>query len=246
MAPQVPSPISRNSHQASVIDVPDEEEPGAQISTPNTMPPDGPRSTAQTMVSSLLHYRRSFVPIASRVGIGGAYVPAPTPTGSSITAHNVNILRTVSTNANSSSPSITQNNLQFETLQMFNNSSHNTFTNPTITNPARDSNSYSYSFHGPVNVHPELINWQTILRTWAALQGLESTPPVPFSALQGSVSPRPRIDADALGRGDRPEAPTMGTNWNSRFRRFVSWGVSRIQDTNDLIGPSNSFFFFGD
>ncbi|THU86635.1 hypothetical protein K435DRAFT_922317 [Dendrothele bispora CBS 962.96] len=229
-----PSTISRrvrNSQRASVTDFPDEAEPAVQLSTPSTMPLDGLRRTA---AFSLSRYRRSPLPVASRIGIKGASVPALTPTGTSITAHNANanILRTVSTNANSLSPSITQNNLQFiETLQVLNNSSNNTFSNPIITTSARDSNSYSYSFYGPssfygpttLNVHPDFIN-QLMLRTQSAgLRGLDSTAPsVSNSDLQGSVSLRPWIDADTLERGDGIEAPTMGMNRNSRLRSFIN------------------------
>ncbi|THV00949.1 hypothetical protein K435DRAFT_793690 [Dendrothele bispora CBS 962.96] len=231
---------ARHSHRASVIDVPDEAEPVVQSSNRNTMPLDGSlrSTTAQATAFSLSRHRRSPPPIASRVGIEGdsASAPAPTPTGASITAHNANILRTVSTSANSLSPSITQNNLQFiETLQMFNHSSNNTFSNPTITTPGRDSN--SYSFYGPttLTVHPDLIN--QILRTQpTGLRGLDSAHLVSFSGLQGPISLGPWVDADALERGDGPEAPTMmGTNQNSRFRRFINRDVFRAQDTNNLV-----------
>ncbi|THV05899.1 hypothetical protein K435DRAFT_960926 [Dendrothele bispora CBS 962.96] len=241
MAPQVPPTISHNSHQASVIDVPDEAEPVVQISTRNTMPLDGLHSTAQTTASSLLRHRRSLLPIASRVGIGGVFVPAPTPTGTSITAHNANILRTVSTSANSLSPNITQNNLQFtETLQMFNRSWNNTFNDTTFTSPARDS----YSFSGPVTlvVDPDLIS--QMLRTQSTgPQGLDSTPrgPITISDLGGPVSVRPRIDANSLDGGDGLEALTTGANRN-RLRRLINGGVFRTQDTNDLIGPDPFFF----
>ncbi|THV06918.1 hypothetical protein K435DRAFT_848599 [Dendrothele bispora CBS 962.96] len=238
---------ARHSRRASVIDVPDEVEPVVQLSNRNTTPLDGLRRTTLT-TASLSRHRCSPPPIASRVGIEGASAsaltptPTPTPTGNSISAHNANILRTVSTSANSLSSSITQNNLQFiETLQMFNNSSNNTFNNPTITTPGRDSNSYSFygttSFYGPttLNVHPDFIN-QVMLRTQlAGLRGLDSAPPVSFSDLQGSVSPRPWIDADALERGDGLEAPTMGANRNSRLGRFINRDVFRTQDTNNLI-----------
>ncbi|THU98115.1 hypothetical protein K435DRAFT_856939 [Dendrothele bispora CBS 962.96] len=232
-----PSTISRrvrNSQRASVIDVPDEAEPVARLSTPNTMPLDRLRRTAQATASSFSRHRRSSPPIV-RVGIegGSASVPTPTPTGNSITAHNANILRTVSTSANSLNPSITQNNFQFiDTLQMFNHSSHNTFSNSTFTTPGKDSN--SYSFYGPttLNVHPDFIN-QVMLRTQSAgLRGLDST--LSFSDLQGSVSPRPWVDADALERGDGLEAPTMGMN-RSRLGRFINRDVFRTQDTNNLL-----------
>ncbi|THV00957.1 hypothetical protein K435DRAFT_963755 [Dendrothele bispora CBS 962.96] len=217
MTPQVPSPISRNSHQASVIDVPDEEEPVAQMSTRNIIVPlAGLHSTAQTTASVLRHRHSSPLIASTRVGIEGVSASAHTPTRTSTTAHN---LRTV-----------------------FTNSSNNTFTNPIITTSARDSN--SYEINGPVtfNVHDPDFSSRVMLRNHPTeLRGFDSTPPVSFSDPQGSVSLRPWIDADALDRGGRPEAPT--TRANSRFSKFVSWGVSRIQDTNDLIGPSNSFFF---
>ncbi|THV00953.1 hypothetical protein K435DRAFT_425051 [Dendrothele bispora CBS 962.96] len=249
---------ARHSHQASVIDVPDEAEPVIQLSNRNTMPLDGSlrRTTAlsQATASSLSRHRRSPPPIASKVGIEGASVSAPTPTltRASITAHNGNILRTVSTSANSLSPSITQNNLQFiETLQMFNHSSNNTFSNPTITTPGRDSNSNSYSFYGPttLNVHPNFID-QVMLRTQPSQpigSGLDSMPPVSFSSLRVPVDVRPWVDADALERGDGLEAPTMGTN-RSRLERFINRDVFRTQDTNNLVivvpqGAFNSFFF---
>ncbi|THV00943.1 hypothetical protein K435DRAFT_963750 [Dendrothele bispora CBS 962.96] len=238
----------RHSHRASVIDVPDEAEPVVQSSNRNTMPLDDLHRT--TTASSLSCHRRSPPPIASR--IEGASVPALTPTGTSITAHNANILRTVSTNANSLSLNITQNNVQFETLQMFNHSSHNTFSNSTFTTPGRDSNSFygPTSFYGPstFNVHPDFIN-QVMLRIQpAGLRGLDSTPPVSLSDLQVPVSLRPWIDADALERGDGIEAPTMGVNRNSRLRRLINRDVSRTQDTNNLVivvsrGAFNSFFF---
>ncbi|THU86622.1 hypothetical protein K435DRAFT_922296 [Dendrothele bispora CBS 962.96] len=214
--------------------VPDEAEPVVQLSNRNTMPLDRSlrRATAQATDFSLSRHRRSPPPIASRVGIKGA--SAPTPTGASITAHNANILCTVSTNANSLSPSITQNNLQFiETLQVLNNSSNNTFTNPIITTSARDSN--SYSFYGPttLNVHPDFIN-QIMLRTQPTGSGLDSTPPVLFSGFQLPVNVRPWVDADALERGDGLEGPTMGTNWN-RLRRFINEDIFRTQDTNNLV-----------
>ncbi|THU86638.1 hypothetical protein K435DRAFT_970199 [Dendrothele bispora CBS 962.96] len=199
------------------------------------MPLDDLRRTTLTAASSLSRHRRSPPPIASRVGIeASAYAPAPIPTGTSITAHNANILRTVSTSANSLSPSITQNNFQFiETLQVLNNSSNNTFTNPIITTSARDSN--SYSFYGPTtfNVHPDFIN-QVMLRTQPTGSGLDSTPPVLFSGLQAPVSLRPWVDADALERGDGLEALTMGANRN-RLGRFINRGVFRTQGTNNLV-----------
>ncbi|THV06365.1 hypothetical protein K435DRAFT_849160 [Dendrothele bispora CBS 962.96] len=233
--PSMISRRARRSHWASVIDVPDEAEPVAQLSTPNAMPLDGLRSMAQTTASSLSRHRRSPSPIASRVGIEGASVSTPTPTGTSITAHNANILRTVSTNTNSSNASVTQNNLQFiETLQMFNNSSHNTFTDTTFTSPARDSN--SYLFYGPATftVHPDFIN-QVMLRTSThptGLRGLDSTPSVSISDPQVPVGPRSWVDADALERGGGPvEAPAlMGTNQN---RRFINGNVFRAPDTNN-------------
>ncbi|THV00955.1 hypothetical protein K435DRAFT_793694 [Dendrothele bispora CBS 962.96] len=180
---------TQSSQRASVMDVPDEAEPAVRLSTSNTIPFDGLRRTAQATAFSLSSHRRSPPPIASRVGIEGASAsaPTPTPTVSSITAHDASILRTVSTNANSLSPSMTQNNLQFiETLQVLNNSSNNTFTNPIITTSARDSN--SYSFYGPttLNVHPDFIN-QVMLRTQPTESGLDSTPRVSFSDLQGST-----------------------------------------------------------
>ncbi|THU84363.1 hypothetical protein K435DRAFT_870349 [Dendrothele bispora CBS 962.96] len=224
---------ARHSHRASVMDVPNEAEPVVQSSNRNTMPLDGLRRTTLTMASSLERHRRS--PPARRVGIervsASAPTPTPTPTGNSITAHNSNILRTVSTSANSLSPSITQNNLQFiETLQVLNNSSNNTFTNPIIPTSARDY----YSFHGPVTltVHPDLIN--QILRTQPIeLRGLDSSPS--FSDLQGSVSPRPWVDADALERGDGLETPTIGMNRNSRLGRFINRDVFRAHDTSNLV-----------
>ncbi|THU86639.1 hypothetical protein K435DRAFT_362891 [Dendrothele bispora CBS 962.96] len=231
-----PSTISRrarHSHRASVTDVPDEAEPVVQLPTPNTIPLDDLRNMARA-AASLSHHRRSPSPILSRVGIEGASIPALTSTGTSITAHNANILRTVSTNANSLNPSVTQNNFQFiETLQMFNHSSNNTFNDTTFTSPARDY----YSFHGPVTltVHPDFIN-QVMLRTQpTGLRGLDSAHPVSFSGLQGPISLRPWVDADALERGDGLETPTIGMNRNSRLRRLINRDVFRAQDTNNLV-----------
>ncbi|THU75640.1 hypothetical protein K435DRAFT_880433 [Dendrothele bispora CBS 962.96] len=65
--------------------------------------------------------------------------------------------------------------------------------------------------------------------------GLDSTPPVSFSGLQVPVSVRPWMDADALERGDGIEAPTMGTNRNSRLRSFINRDVFRAEDTNNLV-----------
>ncbi|THU86641.1 hypothetical protein K435DRAFT_362907 [Dendrothele bispora CBS 962.96] len=225
-----PSTISRrvgNSQRAFVTDVPDEAEPVVQLSTPSTMPLDGLRRTAQATASSLSRHRRSPPPIASRVGIEGASVPSPARAGTSVTAHNINILRT-----------------------MFNNCSNNTFNNPIITTPARDSNSYEIHANGNVTfmVHDPDFSNRVMLRSQPTeLRGLDSTPPVSLSDLQGSVSVRPWIDADALERGDGlVEAPTMGANRNSRFERFINRDVFRAQDTNRIVVPRgafNSFFF---
>ncbi|THV00880.1 hypothetical protein K435DRAFT_776342 [Dendrothele bispora CBS 962.96] len=220
MALPSPSTIfrrARNSHQASVMDVPDEAEPAARLYTPNTMPLDGLRYTAQTTASSLSRHRRSPPPIASRVGIEGASVPAPTPTGTSVTTRNANILRT-----------------------MFNHSSNNSFDNVTFTNPARDS----YSFNGPVTftVNLDLIN--RMLQS-IGLRGLDPTPSVSISDLQVPASLRPWVDADTLERGDGPQVPTMGTNQNTRsgLRGFINGYLFRAQDTHNLAIAVPIIFF---
>ncbi|THU86620.1 hypothetical protein K435DRAFT_868078 [Dendrothele bispora CBS 962.96] len=85
-----------------------------------------------------------------------------------------------------------------------------------------------------LTVHPNLID--QILRTQpTGLRGLDSTSAVPISGLQGSVSLRPWVDADALERGDGLESPTIGTNRNSRLGRFINRNVFRTQDTSNLV-----------